>query len=68
MNCEKCGSDAPVYHCDVDGFAYYLCVTCSEAWDAVRDGPRTGRVGEAVRGLMTRVGRGRFQPALVAPG
>ncbi|WP_418285611.1 hypothetical protein [Halorubrum sp. DTA46] len=39
MNCEKCGTDAPVYHRDVDGFAYYLCVTCSEEWDAVREGP-----------------------------
>jgi len=41
MNCEKCGDDAPVRHCDVDGFAYYLCVTCSEEWDAVTERPHT---------------------------
>jgi hypothetical protein len=39
MDCEKCGDDAPVYHYDVDGFPYYLCVTCSEGWDAVRTPP-----------------------------
>ncbi|WP_280585007.1 hypothetical protein [Halorubrum sp. Boch-26] len=41
MNCEKCGIDAPVHHCDVDGFAYYLCVTCIEDWDAVAERPDT---------------------------
>ncbi|MFW6316838.1 MAG: hypothetical protein ACOC06_00025 [Halorubrum sp.] len=42
MNCEKCGTDAPVHHCDVDGFAYYLCVTCVEGWDAVAERPEAG--------------------------
>ncbi|MFO8116336.1 MAG: hypothetical protein R6U01_13430 [Halorubrum sp.] len=41
MNCEKCGIDAPVHHCDVDGFAYYLCVTCIEDWNAVSGRPDT---------------------------
>ena len=39
MNCEKCGIDAPVHYCDVDGFDYYLCATCSEEWDAVAERP-----------------------------
>ena len=37
MNCDKCGIDAPVRYRDVDGFAYYLCVTCMDQWDAVLD-------------------------------
>jgi len=37
MTCDKCGTDAPVRHRDVDSFAYYLCVTCMDRWDAVRD-------------------------------
>jgi hypothetical protein len=36
MNCEKCGIDASLTHRDVDGFAYYLCDACMDAWDAVR--------------------------------
>jgi|AntRauTorcE11897_2_1112592.scaffolds.fasta_scaffold00158_24 formate dehydrogenase maturation protein FdhE len=41
MNCERCGEDAPVSHHDVDGFAYYLCVSCAEEWEAVRDATTT---------------------------
>jgi len=47
MNCEKCGADAPVHHCDVDGFAYYLCVTCAESWDAVTERPDTRSAADA---------------------
>jgi hypothetical protein len=36
MNCEKCGIDASLTHRDVDGFAYYLCDACVDAWEAVR--------------------------------
>ena len=36
MNCERCGLDASLTHRDVDGFAYYLCDACVNAWDAVR--------------------------------
>ena len=35
MNCDKCGVDAPVRYRDIDGFAYYLCVTCMDQWNAV---------------------------------
>ena len=39
MNCEKCGEASRVRFCDVDGFAYYLCVTCADEWDAVSSHP-----------------------------
>ncbi|WP_158413917.1 hypothetical protein [Halorubrum sp. GN11_10-6_MGM] len=48
MNCERCGVDASLAHRDVDGFAYYLCETCIDGWDAIRgsspdaaEGPRS---------------------------
>ena len=47
MNCEKCGTDAPVRYYDVDGFAYYLCVTCAEGWDAVTERPSGGTPADA---------------------
>ncbi len=47
MNCDKCGIDAPVRYRDVDGFAYYLCVTCMDRWSAVLDS--TPRLAEQDR-------------------
>jgi hypothetical protein len=54
MNCEKCGTDATVHHCDVDGFAYYLCVTCSEGWDAVTERPDTRQSAESAERSVVR--------------
>ena len=50
MQCEKCGTDRPVHYCDVDGFAYYLCLRCSTEWDAVQDAqapPSAESVGQS---------------------
>ena len=49
MSCDRCGADGPVRHRDVDGFAYYLCVTCLDRWNAVADS--TPRLGERSRSV-----------------
>jgi len=49
MSCDRCGADAPVRYRDIDGFAYYLCVTCMDRWDAVADStPRLAERGRSV--------------------